>query len=74
MARRPRKPSRWLIALAESLLLPCLLASGNYAAAADIATSPDIAEAALALEPAGASDATSTSRRSKTKGEMRTNT
>ena len=54
MARRPRKPSRWLIALAESLLLPCLLASGNYAAAADIATSPDIAEAALALEPAGA--------------------
>lgn len=51
MARRPSRHSRWPLALAESLLLPCLLARGNYARAADIGASPELAgSAALAVD------------------------
>ncbi|ODV24910.1 MAG: fimbrial assembly protein [Rhodanobacter sp. SCN 68-63] len=55
MARRPRKRSRWPIALAESLLLPCLIACASRAMAVGLDGGPDAAgEAALALDPAGA--------------------
>lgn len=58
MARRPRKRSRWPIALAESLLLPCLLAIATRATAAGAVTSPDSVDGtALALDPAGAMSA-----------------
>jgi outer membrane usher protein len=55
MARRPRKRSRWPIALAESLLLPCLLAIATRATAADAVRSPDSVDgSALAADPVGA--------------------
>jgi outer membrane usher protein len=55
MARRPRKRSRWPIALAESLLLPCLIATATRAMAVDLASGADAAAGpALALDPAGA--------------------
>jgi outer membrane usher protein len=55
MAPRPRKRSRWPIALAESLLLPCLIATASRAMAVDLDSAPDAAAGpALALDPVGA--------------------
>ncbi|SEI64573.1 fimbria/pilus outer membrane usher protein [Frateuria terrea] len=55
MARRPRKRSRWPIALAESLLLPCLIAIAPRASAVDLGSSQGAADGtALALDPVGA--------------------
>lgn len=55
MARRPRKRSRWPIALAESLLLPCLIAIATRAMAVDLDRGASAADGAvLSLGPAGA--------------------
>lgn len=55
MAPRPRKRSRWPIALAESLLLPCLIATAPRAMAVDMDSGASTADgAALSLGPVGA--------------------
>lgn len=55
MARRPRKRSRWPIALAESLLLPCLIATAPRAMAVDLDSGASTADGAvLSFGPAGA--------------------
>ncbi len=55
MARRPRKRSRWPIALAELLLLPCLIATATRAMAVEASISSVADEgSALAIDPVGA--------------------